>query len=63
MAPIALRREAWDRLARDLDPAAIELISQDVPLERAIEKAEALMAGRVRGRIVVSISAAAAAGV
>jgi acrylyl-CoA reductase (NADPH) len=62
MAPIALRREAWDRLARDLDPAAIELISQDVPLERAIEKAEALMAGRVRGRIVVSISAAAAAG-
>jgi acrylyl-CoA reductase (NADPH) len=58
MAPIARRRDAWARLARDLDPAALELITEDVPLERAIEKAEALMAGRVRGRIVVSISAA-----
>jgi acrylyl-CoA reductase (NADPH) len=55
MAPIAQRRLAWERLARDLDPAALELITEEVPLERAVEKAEALMAGRVRGRIVVAI--------
>ena len=55
MAPIAQRRIAWERLARDLDPAALELITEEVPLERAIEKAQALMAGRVRGRIVVAI--------
>jgi acrylyl-CoA reductase (NADPH) len=61
MAPIALRRTAWERLARDLDPTALELITEEVPLERAIEKAEALMAGRVRGRVVVTVSAAAAA--
>ena len=55
MAPIAQRRIAWERLARDLDPAALELITEEVPLERAVEKAQALMAGRVRGRIVVAI--------
>ena len=54
MAPIALRRTAWERLARDLDPKALDLMTEEVPLERAIEKAEALMAGRVRGRIVVA---------
>jgi acrylyl-CoA reductase (NADPH) len=62
MAPIALRRQAWERLARDLDPGLLELITEEVPLERAIDKAEALMAGHVRGRIVVTINAAAAAG-
>ena len=55
MAPIALRRQAWERLARDLDPRLLELITEEVPLDRAIEKAEALMAGQVRGRVVVAI--------
>ena len=55
MAPIALRRQAWERLAQDLDPKLLELITEEVPLDRAIEKAEALMDGRVRGRVVVAI--------
>ena len=55
MAPIARRRVAWERVARDLDPKALDLITEEVPLERAVEKAEALMAGRVRGRVVVAI--------
>ncbi|MEO8525468.1 MAG: MDR family oxidoreductase [Caldimonas sp.] len=59
MAPIALRRQAWQRLATDLDAKTLELITEEVPLERAIEKAEALMAGRVRGRVVVTIGSAA----
>ena len=54
MAPIAMRRIAWERLARDLDPKALDLMTEEVPLQRAIEKAEALMAGKVRGRIVVA---------
>jgi acrylyl-CoA reductase (NADPH) len=57
MAPIAARRIAWERLARDLDPKALDLMTEEVPLDRAIEKAEALMAGRVRGRIVVATGA------
>ena len=55
MAPLALRQQAWDRLALDLDPAKLEDIVQEVPLERAAEKAAELMAGKVRGRIVVKI--------
>lgn len=62
IAPIALRRQAWERLGRDLDAAALELISEEIPLEQAIEKAEALMRGQVRSRIVVRLSASTAAG-
>jgi acrylyl-CoA reductase (NADPH) len=54
-APIARRREAWQRLARDLDAAQLESIATEIPLERAVEGAQDLMAGKVRGRIVVSI--------
>ena len=55
MAPPALRREAWRRLARDLDPAKLEAITSEVSLEDAIARAQALMEGKVRGRIVVTI--------
>lgn len=55
MAPIALRRMAWERLARDLDPALLASIAETVPLGRAVEKAQALMDGRIRGRTVVRI--------
>jgi acrylyl-CoA reductase (NADPH) len=55
MAPVAVRREAWARLARDLDPAKLEAITEVVALDRAIEKAHELMQGKVRGRIVVKI--------
>ena len=55
MAPIAVRREAWDRLAVDLDPAKLAAITEVVPLSEAIAKAHLLMQGKVRGRIVVKI--------
>lgn len=55
MAPLARRERAWARLARDLDPALLEAMTEEVPLSAAIERAHALMAGQVRGRIVVRI--------
>ncbi|MBA4178226.1 MAG: oxidoreductase [Leptothrix sp. (in: Bacteria)] len=55
MAPQALREQAWARLARDLDPALLESMIEEVPLEGAVAAAERLMAGQVRGRIVVRI--------
>jgi len=55
MAPLSLREEAWRRLASDLDPKLLDLIADDVRLEDAIAKAGELLAGRVRGRIVVAI--------
>ncbi len=55
MAPLPKRRRAWDRLGRDLDPALLERMIEEVPLEGAIAKAQQLMAGQVRGRVVVKI--------
>jgi acrylyl-CoA reductase (NADPH) len=55
MAPLARRQRAWDRLARDLDPAKLETLIEEIPLSGAIDKAHALMAGQVRGRVVVRI--------
>ena len=55
MAPLARRQRAWDRLARDLDPALLEHMIDEIPLAEAIAKAHALMAGQVRGRVVVRL--------
>jgi len=55
MAPLGRRQQAWERLARDLDPAKLEAMVEEVPLARAVEKAADLMAGKVRGRVVVKI--------
>ncbi|MDD5325411.1 MAG: oxidoreductase [Polaromonas sp.] len=55
MAPLARRQQAWDRLAASLDPAKLEAIMEEVPLARAAEKADELMAGKIRGRVVVKI--------
>ncbi|CAD5373684.1 putative oxidoreductase, Zn-dependent and NAD(P)-binding [Rubrivivax sp. A210] len=55
MAPRPLRGEAWSRLARDLDPALLETMVEEIPLEDAVTAAARLMAGQVQGRIVVRI--------
>ncbi|HEY0822513.1 MAG TPA: MDR family oxidoreductase [Ramlibacter sp.] len=56
MAPMARREEAWSRLARDLDPQLLETMTSEIPLSGAVEAAQELMAGQVRGRIVVRTS-------
>ncbi|WP_411877643.1 MDR family oxidoreductase [Polaromonas sp. YR568] len=55
MAPLARRQQAWERLAQDLDPAKLEAMVEEIPIERAAEKAADLISGKVRGRIVVKI--------
>ena len=57
MAPLALREEAWSRLARDLDRSLLDSMIDVVTLSDAIARAEALMQGKVRGRIVVTMDA------
>jgi acrylyl-CoA reductase (NADPH) len=53
MAPMGLRIEAWQRLARDLDPARLSAMTREIGLPDAIPAAADLLAGKVRGRIVV----------
>jgi acrylyl-CoA reductase (NADPH) len=55
MAPLARRQQAWGRLARDLDPAKLEAMVTEISLDQAIDQAQALIQGRVRGRMVVKI--------
>ena len=50
---MALREQAWSRLAKDLEPVRLAAITTEIPLSGAIEAAARLMEGKVRGRIVV----------
>ncbi|WP_404296514.1 MDR family oxidoreductase [Halomonas sp.] len=55
MKPRPERLEAWRRLGELLDLEQLDAITQTIGLEDAIAKAEELLAGRVRGRVVVSM--------
>ncbi|MBL8470536.1 MAG: oxidoreductase [Rhodocyclaceae bacterium] len=55
MAPLAVRQEAWARLARDLDLGKLGAISRDISLAEALDVAPQILAGQVRGRVVVHV--------
>ena len=56
MAPLALRQQAWQRLARDLDLGQLESITREIALADALTVAGDLLAGQVRGRVVVDVN-------
>lgn len=56
MCPKPWRIEAWHRLARDLDPGLLASMTTRVPLEDVVPTAERLIAGAVRGRVIVPIA-------
>lgn len=56
MAPKARRIAAWERLARDVDAKALDVIATEVGLAASIDAAAGLMDGKVRGRIVVDVN-------
>ena len=55
MAPQARRREAWSRLARDLDLAKLAAMTRTIKLDEVIAAGEIILSGKVRGRIVVEV--------
>lgn len=58
MAPKSDRLDAWRRMATDLDMEKLETLINEVPLEDVITEAPRLLAGQIRGRIVVPIAPA-----
>lgn len=54
-APLALREQAWARLAADLDLDRLDDLTEEVGLAGALELAEPILEGRVRGRTVVDV--------
>ena len=55
MCPLPARREAWRRLATDLDRSKIAVMTSEIGLDGVIAAGERIVEGRVRGRIVVKI--------
>jgi acrylyl-CoA reductase (NADPH) len=56
MCPRADRIEAWERLAIDLDMEKLGAIGHEVGLSEALPLATQLMAGQVRGRVIVDVN-------
>lgn len=56
MAPKAARVEAWSRLARDLDKGKLAALTVTRPLADVLTLAPDILAGKVRGRVVLEIS-------
>lgn len=57
MAPKKKRLKAWERLAKDLDPAALEAIGQTIGLSDAVDAARKFRSGEVKGRFIVDVNA------
>jgi acrylyl-CoA reductase (NADPH) len=55
MCPIELRKTAWSRLASDLDRTKLTEITHEIGLDQVIDAGAKILAGQVRGRIVVKI--------
>jgi acrylyl-CoA reductase (NADPH) len=55
MCPQSVRREAWKRLASDLDRGKLQALTREISLVEVMEAGRAILDGQVRGRIVVKI--------
>src|SRR5579863_8400754 len=56
MCPRADRLDAWSRLSQDLDVDKLEFLTEEIGLSQVIDRAAALIEGRIRGRVVVDTS-------
>ena len=55
--PVDVRQTAWDRLGRDLPTDVLDSLTTVEPLRRVPDLAEDIVAGRVRGRVVIDVNA------
>jgi acrylyl-CoA reductase (NADPH) len=56
LQPYAARVRAWDRLVRDLDLARLEAMVEPATLDDLPRLGREILAGRVRGRVVVDVA-------
>ena len=54
--PMPLRIEAWKKLASDLDRSKLDAITKTIMLSGVISSAPEILAGKVRGRLVVDVN-------
>lgn len=53
--PMAPRLAAWEALARDIDADLLESMTEEIALGDAADACDRLLAGQVRGRLVVDV--------
>ncbi|WP_316219304.1 MDR family oxidoreductase [Bradyrhizobium sp. SZCCHNR2026] len=56
MCPQLARQAAWKRLASDLDRGKLAEITHEIGFDQVIEAGARILAGQIRGRLVVKIS-------
>lgn len=56
MCPMPDRQEAWQRLAQTLDLGRLETMTTEIGLGEAIARGADVLAGKVRGRLVVDVN-------
>ena len=56
MAPMSRRVQAWERLAREISPDLLARNTETIGLGDAVATAQRLLAGQVRGRVVVDVN-------
>lgn len=54
--PVARRKAVWDRLVKDMDMSKLASLTTHVKLEDVPRVADEIVAGKVRGRVVVDIA-------
>jgi acrylyl-CoA reductase (NADPH) len=54
--PRERRERAWELLARELAPATLDGLTEEIALAEAIARAPEVLAGRIRGRLVVDVN-------
>jgi acrylyl-CoA reductase (NADPH) len=55
--PNARRREIWSRLMRDLPLDLLDSMTEVAPLENVFALGEQILAGKIRGRVVIDVNA------
>jgi NADPH:quinone reductase-like Zn-dependent oxidoreductase len=55
-APLAKREKAWQRLAKDLPANKLASITKVEPMSKLPELAGEILAGKVRGRVVIDVT-------
>ena len=55
MAPMSLRKRAWERLSKDINFEKLEDMVVEIGLDQVQELAKDILQGQVRGRVVVNI--------
>jgi acrylyl-CoA reductase (NADPH) len=56
MCPTSRRLPLWERLARELPLEKLRAMSREVRLDEVPATAQSILAGQVRGRVIVSLA-------